>query len=241
MLDIGCGDGHFSQMTFSQPLAIGIDPWWGPLQKAKQSGMYGLPMQAVGDNLPFPNNHFGSGMSNSVLEHIPDIQPVLNEIGRVLQPGAPFVMTMPSHLFTKNLGGAAFFERLRLPGMADKYRAAFNYVARHAHTDSMEVWAERLAQAGFEVERWQYYFSTGALRALEWGHVQGLPSAISHALTGQWILGPWQSNLRFTERWLRPFYDEPFPEEGAYIFIIARKRADGPIQVDLPEQRPFTP
>ncbi|MCA9961417.1 MAG: hypothetical protein KC443_20400, partial [Anaerolineales bacterium] len=37
LLDVGCGDGHFAQMTFDHPLTAGIDPWWGPLQKAQRS------------------------------------------------------------------------------------------------------------------------------------------------------------------------------------------------------------
>ncbi|HUM69980.1 MAG TPA: hypothetical protein PLK31_14170, partial [Chloroflexota bacterium] len=30
VLDVGCGDGHFSQMTFPGRIAAGIDPWWNP-------------------------------------------------------------------------------------------------------------------------------------------------------------------------------------------------------------------
>jgi len=239
-LDVGCGDGHFAQMTFDRPLAVGIDPWWGPLWKAQRSGMYAHTLAALGDNLPFPDHTFASAISNSVLEHIPAIQPVLNEVGRVLQPGAPFVMTMPGDRFTQQLGGARFFERLGLPGLANHYRALFNRISRHAHTDPPEVWAERLAQAGFVVERWQPYFSTGALHALEWGHVQGLPAAILHALTGHWIVAPWESSLRRTEQWLRPYFEEPFPADGTYLLIIARKQADGPIPAMLPAPRPFT-
>lgn len=240
VLDIGCGDGNFTELTLAQTIEVGIDPWWGPLQKARRSGKYGLVLQNAGAEWPFPNHTFATAYSNSVLEHIPDIQSVLNEASRVLRPGGQFVMTMPSHLFTEYLGGAGFFERLGLPGAANKYRDFFNFISRHAHTDPPERWAERLAQAGFRVARWQYYFSKGALRALEIGHVQGVPSAVLHALTGQWILAPWEENLRYTDRWLRPFFEEPFPAEGAYIFIVAEKVADGPIEAALPEQRPFS-
>lgn len=240
VLDVGCGDGHFAQMTFTQPLAVGIDPWWGPLQKARNTGMYNQVLQGFGDKLPFPNHTFGSAISNSVLEHIPDVQPVLNEISRVLQVNGRLLITMPSHNFSQNLGGAAFFTGLGLPGMADRYRHFFNRISRHAHTDRAEVWADRLAQAGFAVERWQYYFSPEALRALEWGHVQGLPSAVLHKLTGHWILAPWRSSLRRTEAWVRPFYNEEAPANGAYIFFIARKVADGPIEARLPAARPFS-
>ena len=110
ILDLGCGDGHFSQMTFERPLTVGIDPWWGPLQKSQASGMYQHLLQGLGDRMPFPDEHFATVISNSVLEHIPGIQAVLFETNRVLQPGGQLVITMPSHLFTQNLGGAQFFE-----------------------------------------------------------------------------------------------------------------------------------
>ncbi|MEJ2748014.1 MAG: methyltransferase domain-containing protein, partial [Anaerolineae bacterium] len=240
ILDLGCGDGHFSQMTFERPLTVGIDPWWGPLQKAQKSGMYQHLLQGLGDQMPFPDEHFATVISNSVLEHIPGIQAVLFEANRVLKPGGQLVITMPSHLFTQNLGGAQFFEKLGANGLADQYRHFFNFISRHAHTDSAEVWQERLARAGFAIERWQYYFSEGALHALEWGHVQGLPSAILHAITGHWILAPYENSLQRTERWVRPFYEEPFPDEGAYIFIVARKQDAGSIEAALPAARPFT-
>lgn len=240
ILDLGCGDGHFSQMVFARPLTVGIDPKWDPLQKAQTANTYQLPLQGAGSQLPFPDNQFTTIISNSVLEHIPDVAAVLAEANRVLQPGGQLVMTVPSHLFSQNLGGAQFFERLGANGLAAQYRRFFNAVSRHAHTDSAEVWHARLAHAGFAIERWQYYFSPEALHALERGHVQFLPSAILHLLTGHWILAPWESSLQRTERWIRPFYEEPFPAEGAYIFIIARKQAAGPIAVEMPPARPFT-
>ncbi len=240
VLDIGCGDGHFAQTTFDRRLQVGIDPWWGPLSKAAVSNIYDLPLQAMGDHMPFPDHLFASAFSNSVLEHIPDIQPVLNEIGRVLQLGAPFVITVPSHYFSEYLGGAQFFEQIGLEGMADRYRALFNRISRHAHTDPPQIWCERLGQAGFEIERWQYYFSREALQTLEIGHVQGVPSAIMHALTGHWIIGPYKSNLKWTERWVRPYFEEDFPEKGAYLFFLARKASDSPLSPKLPAPRPYS-
>ncbi len=223
ILDVGCGDGHFVQMTFNQRIDAGIDPWWGPLNKAKRTDMYHTLIHGMGNEMPFPDDYFGSAFSNSVLEHIPDVQSVLNETYRVMQPGAHFLITTPSQYFTQNLGGAALFEKLKMGGMADRYRALFNRISRHEHTDSPDVWTARLEEAGFTVERWQYYFSTKALRALEIGHAQGVPSAILHALTGHWIAAPWNSNLALTEKWLRPFYEEAPDDEGAYLLFIARK------------------
>lgn len=241
ILDIGCGDGNFAQLALpGRRITAGIDPWWRPLNKAVKAGNYELPIQALGDNLPFPDNYFASGFSNSVLEHIPDIQPVLNEIGRVLQPGAPFLITTISHYFTEFLGGGEFFDRLGLNRMAARYRDFFNRIARHAHTDSPETWANRLAEAGFTIERWQYYFSREALHALEIGHVQGLPAAAMHALTGHWIIAPWESSLGPTERWVRPFFEEePQPDNGACLLFVARKGYNTAMKSLLPPPNPL--
>lgn len=232
ILDLGCGDGHFAQMAFDEPLAAGLDPWWGPLKKSEAAGTYQTLVQGMGDQMPFADGQFASIISNSVLEHIPDIQPVLQEANRVLRPGGKLIITMPSHYFTQFLAGNRIF--------GESYSRFFNFISRHAHTDPPEKWAERLAQAGFAITRWQYYFSPGALQALEWGHYQGMPSAVLQALTGQWIVAPWNDNLRFTEQWVRPFYEEEPPPAGAYILIIAEKRANDPIEASLPTAQPFT-
>ncbi|MDX1413035.1 MAG: glycosyltransferase family 39 protein [Candidatus Promineifilaceae bacterium] len=240
LLDFGCGDGHFTQAAFNQAVAAGVDLDLDSLLNSSRRRAYELPLQAAGVDLPFVDRCFASAISNSTLEHIPDIQPVLAEINRVLKPDAPFVITVPSHNFTNYLGGARFLNRLGLGRLSEQYKALFNRISRHTRTDSPEVWAGRLAQAGFTVERWQYYFSQDAMHAFEWGHLGGIPSAIIHALTGHWILGPWKSNLKWTEQWARPYYEEEFPDEGAYILFLARKKSESPIAATLPQANPFT-
>jgi 4-amino-4-deoxy-L-arabinose transferase-like glycosyltransferase/SAM-dependent methyltransferase len=234
ILDVGCGDGHFAQMAFDSQIAVGIDPWQGPLNKAKDNQVYEHSIQGFGDSMPFPDGYFANAISNSVLEHIPIVQPVLDEINRVLEVDGRLVITMPNDQFTKKLGGALFFERLAMGRVAESYRQCFNKISRHAHTDSADRWAMRLASSGFVVERWQNYFSVEALHALEWGHIQGLPSALLHFLTGHWILAPWKSNLRFTEQWLRPYYEETAPESGVMTLIVARKVSENPVSAIVP-------
>ncbi|MDJ0753255.1 MAG: glycosyltransferase family 39 protein [Ardenticatenaceae bacterium] len=243
LLDLGCGDGDFAKHTFNEygrQLGTGLDPWWNPLKKSQVAGIYGRGVvQALGDHMPFPDKHFASAMSNSVLEHIPDIQPVLNETSRVLQTGGRFLITMPNHQYTECLGGAQLLEKWGLDRLAGRYRKGFNFIARHAHTEGIEWWAARLAEAGLAVERWQYYFSPTALHVLEIGHAQGLPSWITHALTGQWILAPTRENLALTERWVRPYYHEQAGPDGTMVMILARKAADHPIAAEIPAPQPF--
>jgi hypothetical protein len=85
------------------------------------------------------------------------------------------------------------------------------------------VWTARLERCGFAVERWWYYFSRSALRALEWGHYFGAPSALIHAVMRRWIIAPTRWNLALTNWYTRRYYAEPLPERGAYVFFVARK------------------
>src|SRR5512142_1616937 len=89
--DLGCGDGDFASLTFDRKLDVGLDPWHAPVHEAAKRDAYRGLVEADAAASPFPSQHFASGISNSVLEHIPHIDAVLAETARVLKPGAPFV------------------------------------------------------------------------------------------------------------------------------------------------------
>src|SRR6202142_1472714 len=87
--DVGCGDGHFASLTFEQKIEVGLDPWHAPIHEAKKHGAYRSLVEADGAYSPFQDNYFASGFSNSVLEHIPHIDAVLEEKrGGVLKRGS---------------------------------------------------------------------------------------------------------------------------------------------------------
>jgi SAM-dependent methyltransferase len=224
VLDLGCGDGHFVTLAFDRRLDVGIDPWTGPVQEAGKRGGYRLAVQGYGDLMPFPDGYFSSAISNSVLEHIPDLDPVLKEMNRVLKPGALFLFCVPSQNFLPNLSVSNFLDKIGLGRLGDSYRAFFNRISRHSHCDSPEVWRARLELAGFKIDKWWHYFSPQALHILEWGHYFGLPSWIIHAVTRRWILvrSPW--NLALTRAVVRKAYDEPSSHpQGSYTFYVVRK------------------
>ncbi len=225
-LDVGCGDGHFASVTWSRPLEAGLDPWWGPLTEARDRGAYGTLAQADGAHMPYPDAYFASAVSNSVLEHIPDLEPVLAEVARVLRPGAPFYFCVPGENFLPFLSLGRALDRLRLAPLADAYRRFFNRISRHHHCDAVPTWRARLERAGLALDRAWPYFSQGALTALEWGHYLGLPSLVAKKLTGRWVLWPSRANLWLAARWLRRYYQEPLPQAGAYLFFVAHKPSD---------------
>jgi SAM-dependent methyltransferase len=221
VLDVGCGDGHFAAATFPSPLTAGIDPGVGVLREAQSRAIYDMVAQAQGAALPFPDGHFATVVSNSVLEHIPNLDPVLAEISRILQPGGRFIFTVPGDHFAKLLLFTELFRRLRLERMAQAYERFFNRVSRHAHCDDAQHWQARLDAHRFRVDRCFTYFSARAHHALDLGHYLGAPSLIAKKLTGRWIIMPTRWNLALTERILRPLYEEPLPAMGAYLFFVA--------------------
>ncbi len=217
VLDLGCGDGDFAAQAFSQPLDVGIDPWRAPLREAARRGAYRLLTLADGARLPFADASFRTIISNSVLEHIPALEPVMAECARVLQPEGYFLFCSPSEHFTDWLIGASL--------LGDVYRRFFDRISRHHHYHSPQEWQHMLARHGFVVERWWYYFSPRALRALEVGHYLGAPNLLARWLTGRWVLFPSRRNvyLRLLDRLLRPIYEEPLPPMGACVFVVARR------------------
>jgi SAM-dependent methyltransferase len=225
VLDVGCGDGHFATVAFDRPPDVGLDPWSGPIHEAGTRNFYPTLVQAGGGSMPFPDHYFGSAFSNSVLEHIPQVESVLGETARVLAPGAPFAFCVPNHNFLPSLSIGQALDKAGLRALGDAYRAFFNRISRHYHSDPPEVWQARLARAGFEVERWWHYYPPEALHVSEWGHYFGLPSLVAHKLTGRWILSPTHWNLYLTERLVRPYYQaNPVCENGVCTFYIARRK-----------------
>ncbi len=223
VLDVGCGDGHFASVAFSDRLTAGIDPASGSLREARERGAYRVLARALGDGLPFADRHFATVVSNSVLEHIPALDPVLAEVARVLRPGGRFIFCVPSDHFTELLFFTQLFRKLRFEGLARAYERYFDRISRHHHCDGPQVWQDRLAKTGMRPRASFYYFSERANHALDLGHYAGAPSLIAKKLFGRWILVPTRWNLSLTERWLRPLYEEPLPQPGAYLFFVAEK------------------
>lgn len=222
LLDVGCGDGHFTQTAFDRVLDVGLDPWHGPIHEAGKRKHYRLLTEAQGGKMPFPRAAFGSAISNSVLEHIPEVEEVLKETRRVLKPGAPFVFCVPNHRFNDSLSVVRGLDKLKLKSLSELYRGFFTCISRHRHMDNPGTWTKRLENAGFIVEKWFHYFPPKAVTVFEWGHYFGLPSLITHFLFNRWILSPTRWNLALTYRLVRKFARAETCVDGVYTFYITR-------------------
>ncbi len=223
VLDIGSGDGHFAWAMLADQKYFGFDPWLEPSVEALKYDAYHLITLSDAHSLPVGDGGFAFALSNSVLEHIPDVQGVLNEAYRALQEGGVFYFAVPNHRWRKKLWGQAFFNRLGLKGLARRYEKFFNKISRHVNLDSPEVWTARLKEAGFESVESFNYFPVWALHVLERGHVGGLPNLLWKKLFGKWVLFPSRKNPFRRFKMIRRLVDEARCEDGVCSFFIARK------------------
>lgn len=222
-LDLGCGDGHFTEVAFDSPIDIGVDLDLGIMREAQKREHYRVLVQADASQLPIKNGSIASVLSNSVLEHMPDLDLVLADVARVLAPGGTFVFTVPNPGYRTELSVPRSFRRLKLERIARAYESWFMRMSRTIHLDYEEGWNARLARVGLVIKHTFRYFSPAALRALEWGHYFSSPTLLPRLATGRWILAPTRWNLWLTDRWVRRYYEEPPTEQGTYSFYLAGK------------------
>ena len=114
VLDIGCGEGQLSRVAAGLPSVrrvTGVDPTSSQLVEAARrghnktarddgrgqgaTGPAGVHYaRATATALPFPDESFDAAFACLVFEHIEGTVDAIAEVGRVLRPGATFVLFM---------------------------------------------------------------------------------------------------------------------------------------------------
>jgi len=221
-LDLGCGDGIFAKIAFERKLDVGLDPWAGPIHQAARAGGYFSLVQADGARMPFSDGYFASALSNSVLEHIVQVEPVLADLRRVLKPGALFLFCVPNPRYLTELSIPPLLGKIGLAGAGRAYTRWFQRMSRTENIIWPDVWQKWLESAGFRLEKWWHYFSPQAMRVMEWGHYFGAPTLLPHAISKHWIIAPWRWNLFLTERFVRRHTIAQPDPQGTFTFYVAR-------------------
>jgi SAM-dependent methyltransferase len=159
LLDVGCGDGLIAQALFGDEgyVDVGCDIWPEQLAQAVASGAYRHVDLADAAHLPYPDRSFTTAFSNSVLEHIPDVRPVLREVSRVLRPEGQFIFTVPSDAFPTMLDGYIKQMAAGDPEGAQAYVESVNTLLAHHHYHTPEEWEELLDGVGMRMVRSRYY------------------------------------------------------------------------------------
>lgn len=92
VLDIGCGGGFICEEFAKRNAQVsGVDPSPATIAEAsRHAQQVGLPIdyhEGTGEKLPFPDNSFDMISCCDVLEHVADLDLVMQETARVLKPG----------------------------------------------------------------------------------------------------------------------------------------------------------
>jgi len=93
LLDIGCGDGEFLQLM-NEPNSFGIDLDSARLSLATDKRL--SVVLADGCQLPYRDKCFQMVVSMEVLEHVPVMASLMEDVNRVLMPGGYWIVSVPS-------------------------------------------------------------------------------------------------------------------------------------------------
>lgn len=151
VLDVGCGEGLYTFMLFDEKVDTGVDPNPRELKRALQYRIYSELINCNGDKIPKPDGAYNTIYSNSVLEHIPEVEPVLKEIHRLLAADGYFYATVPTHLFQTYSVGSRFLTSVGLSSLAKRYERFYNRFWSQIHCYPQDRWAEIFQACGFRV------------------------------------------------------------------------------------------
>jgi len=240
ILDLGCGDGLIAQVLFGDeaPVEAGFDPWLTQVRKAPATGVYRRVQQALGDAMPYPSDAFGSVLSNSVLEHIPNLDPVLDEAARVLRPGGRVFFTVPSDAFRRLLSGYQDRANAGDPEGAEAYAAGVDGWLEHHRYPTPAMWDTALRRTGLRLIRTAYYVPPAVMRLWDESNSSyGVRRGHGNPLY-RWLVSPRLRSLGYqrwvrqwvvgslSKRWRRAYEADCAPgEPGGGLLVVGEKES----------------
>lgn len=230
VLDIGCGNGFVTKILLSgrgEKFEFGIDLSANEIKRARLSGSFKHCSVASVYNLPFNDNSFNTVFSNSVFEHLQDLDLALKEVSRVLKPNGRFIITVPSSYLTKYLLGFKFFNALGAGLLAKLYGSFFNRLFYHLNLFTHNEWRGILKKHSLRLISHYYYHTPKMIQTHEILAYLAIPYHLTKFIFGYWVVFP---NIRkfLVVPWLKkilyPLYlADAKKDQGGSVLLIARK------------------
>lgn len=193
ILDIGCGDGHFSDFLFAESVDVGIDPQAREISKARVTSAYKELIVCPGDSIPKSDGSFRTIFSNSVLEHISDVKPVLIEAARLLASDGRFLITIPTNKVQTYTPISRLLRALGLANKADSFESCYNSFWKHYNVFSVEEWETLFSECGLKVIEKSEYCPKTLVAWFDCLLPFAFPGYLWEKITGRWLIS---RNLR---------------------------------------------
>jgi 2-polyprenyl-3-methyl-5-hydroxy-6-metoxy-1,4-benzoquinol methylase len=158
ILDVGCGDGFFTNMIFDREKVVGVDMIESDIAHARRYSIFrDLHCLDITKKTVLPADHFDFVYSNCVLEHVNNIDAGLKEISRTMKPGGWFFISVPSPCFAQSTYRNIPL-KLIAPARARKISENINRRFSHINLFPPSEWQRRMSAAGFgKFEMMKYY------------------------------------------------------------------------------------
>ena len=190
ILDIGCGDGIFASILFDRKIDTGIDPNPIEISRCAKQHAYNELIECTGDQIPRADCSYKTVISNSVLEHIPDLIPVLKEVYRVLNVGGSFYITIPNANFEKASVISRLLDYLGLNSQQDKFNKFYNQFWQHYNCYEVDGWKKLFEECGYKVADYKEYNPLGHASLNDIMVPLALPSFVTRKYLKRWFLFP---------------------------------------------------
>ncbi len=227
ILDIGCGDGYFANVTFAKNLQfiiynfqldVGLDLKDSRINEARKLGVYKKLVIYDGVKIPFPDNYFSTIVSNCVLEHVTHLDSIVGEAYRVLKPGGVFLTTVMAAPWEEYLFGSIF--------LGSWYQNWMRKKQVHLNLYDHKNWDEVFEKSGFRIVDKVGYLDKKASRLIDICHYLSVSSLISYKLTHSWM--PWKEISRIypINYFTKIISVNTKPDQSAAIFYALKKQRE---------------
>jgi len=226
VLDMGCGDGLFASILFADKIDTGIDLNSSEIACAAKTGAYVELICCSGSQIPKVSGTYRTVFSNSVLEHIPDLLPVVREAHRLLEPGGSFFFTVPTDEFEQHALIHRILIGCRLTSLATRFRKWYNRFWKHFHAYNTSHWKKLAEDAGFEVVAMVRYNPPGMTTRNDCLSPVAVLASILKRLTGRWVLWPKLRRVlfaRIASKIERSLAEKGVSRDGSLVFVRACK------------------
>jgi SAM-dependent methyltransferase len=170
-----------SNMVFEDLFGInlvGIDSDADETSQAARLGIYHRVHTCLASNIPEDSDSFDAVISNSVLEHIENIEETIKEVSRLLKNGGRFIFTVPGPDFH-----ACLYGPLTRHASRQAYLDEIDKRLVHYRYWDLQQWQECLGRYGMRVTAREEYLRCVEVR--RWEMISRFTAGIFYMVSGR--------------------------------------------------------